>query len=296
MANRSQRREEKALCLLGDHHGFWCAWCLEYIYPEQQPWHLHHIWPKYHLKKLFPNGDFPIDCLLPVHEANCHALLQDESDQAGHRLSRITEWRDEAFESECLRAYLEGNLNHSVYLREWQIRNVQLDLSTKTRSYELNAAAGSCLAIDLINKRTGTDKTTWLERTKPVDPGNLPSWLVYASAVLWYCGAVEEATVCFKELDSHLNRWRPSSSPLYGPYLRRKALHTYNISDAQTAEQAARIEGESYGRRTAFLSLDGLTLQQGIPVRTIIFMTRHFMMVIRVLLGGIGGEEHNCLA
>src|SRR6267378_4022059 len=241
---------------LADHHGCWCAWCLDYIKTKSEL-EGHHIWPRAALVGLLGKGTIPLDCLVPVHKNLCHREgFQKYSDIAGVFLRDIQSLDPHEFDRTCYRAFLEGDLSKAVFLREWASQRDWLSNDPEARYqnliFELNALAGSSMANLLTRPPRRGDASTWLE--KKIRQESITSELLtYSGSVLVNGGHIGEGLKLYQQVSSTVPRWYHKSDELNGVITRRLATATCEIKYAREAVELA--VNHDYTLRTALLSL-----------------------------------------
>src|SRR5688572_7213014 len=99
----TKRERQDAAGALRDHHGSWCAWCLEYLprsLADSLPlFEAHHVWQTSELGTLAASADLGTSWVVPVHNPDtrdCHPRgLQPIARAAAQKLVRIATGSDD---------------------------------------------------------------------------------------------------------------------------------------------------------------------------------------------------------
>ncbi len=253
-AEERVRRVKRARAILSDHHGVWCAWCLQYIVPEHA-FEFHHILGrKDEIREKF--GFEP--WVVPVHSPSnsCHRRgIQDYSDEAGRALLDAVAKspnQSEEFEFLCKRAFYLGYFPASFLLRRVEFLNPNADPPVARRNLHIALIAASACSFGrpFVESLKNRPEFTALGLDRDAE-----TRLYFASA---YTNTEDFliARSLLNELASKLPRVYPSSSPAYSKLLRQTAITSPTVKGASEAMAWAHDSSDrQYHLRTSRLAL-----------------------------------------
>lgn len=253
----SKARQRAAECL-SDHHGTWCAWCVDYVGADFE---LHHVLESAQLarsQELMAVG-FEGSWVVPVHSSKhgCHrGFLQPRASSAGEMLTRTAAFGPDALLKAASDAFFHGALGSAAALHEVAARQALASGETVRAFRELQYALGSLAGAK--NSLRRLPRLVEVIRQVAVSlAGDMPRQeiVLYAATVELNSGSSQAAVEKYSSLENAVGRWRRESHRLFGVWARRWVIIEPKVSFAKEALVVARHHGDAYPVRTALLSL-----------------------------------------
>jgi hypothetical protein len=235
--------------ILKDHHGPWCAYCLQYFAGGVEEGH--HVYPEWSTAGSPAATVFA--WTIPVHRKGCHRKgLQRRSDAAGLALNDVLARPDGVLRRAAETAFYSGNLNLCFVL--------ELELARRAKGsgnfeascdHLLNAvasAAGSSLGSVHRALMNLNPEETIARASVPVQA----RWALSFGNLERNFYQIQSAAARYEEASTRLESLSTSARNLYRPaYLRRMVSLKPSVSGAREAVDLARATRHPWGQRTA---------------------------------------------